>query len=103
MLLAILWTLIEPRLFSVDGSIMKLEPYSGLSPELFQVYKDKLYQFRSNLFANPAVAKIHLNGAIEAARDMALCTRTADSTIQDEVQDVIESVRGDLFKRLPPT
>lgn len=97
MLIAIMWPMIDARLFSIDPYVMKIEPYSGMDPEQFQRFKLNLQLFKRER------TKQRLDQALEAARDMALNTRTADSVVQEDLQLVIEDVRRDLIKRIPRT
>jgi hypothetical protein len=99
-LMAIFWTLIESRIFSIDPIIRTLEPYSGMSPEHFFEFQSELRKFRFELYKRPEIAKRHLNQALDSARDMALNTRTADSSVQNELNEHIDDIRADLLKRI---
>jgi len=101
MVLALAWPLIESRLFSVNGYVQDLEEYSGLSPDDFASYKRNLNLFREKLYKDPKWAKIHLEMALDSARDMTLCTRTADSSVQYDLESKIDSIRETLIKRIP--
>lgn len=100
MILAIFWTLIESRLFGISRYIQALEPYSGLSPDYFERYKQGLNMFRRELYKNPELAKSHLGAALDSAREMTLCTRTADSSVQGDLDAKITEIRMDLLKRI---
>jgi hypothetical protein len=100
MLVAIFWTTIESRLFTIDQYVRALEPYSGLDPDYFRAYKDHLQQFRYELYKRPNVAKRFLGNAIESARQMTLCTKTADSTVQEELDAKITTIRSELLKKV---
>jgi hypothetical protein len=101
MTIALFWPLIESRIFSVDGYIQDIEPYSGLSPDDFGNYKRNLYMFREKLYSEPIKARIHLGNAIDSAREMTLCTRTADSTVQESLDAKIDEIHDLLVKRIP--
>jgi len=100
MMIALLWPMIESRFFSIDKYVSKLHPYSGMSPEQYDLFKQKLGMFRAQLYKAPKAAKVLLDEALEAAREMALCTRTADSTVQEELDSAIDEIRDDLVKRV---
>lgn len=101
MAIAIFWPMIDQRLFSVEGYIQTLEPYSGLSPDDFESYKQNLYLFRGKVNSDPKWAAIHLDRAIDSAREMTLCTRTADSSVQYDLDAKIDEIRNSLIKRIP--
>ena len=101
MTLAIFWPMIESRLFTVDRYIQYIEPYSGLSPSDFELFKKNMHLFREKLYKDPQWAKIHLEAALDSARNLTLCTRTADSSIQYEIDEKIDEIRETMIKRIP--
>jgi hypothetical protein len=96
MLFVLFFPIIEYRSFSIDDYVDMLRPYSGLSPEHFVEFRENLQRFRMEIFSRPQLAKQYLVLSIESARDMALYTRTADSSVQYEVDEKINVIETDM-------
>lgn len=100
MILVIFFPMIEYRSFSIEDYIDMIRPFSGMSPQNFIEFKQSLYRFRRELFSRPQLAKQHLRIALDNAEEMSLYTSTADSMVQYELKDKIETIRKDLSTML---
>ncbi len=96
MILVIFFPLIEYRTFSIEDYIDMLRPFSGMSPVNFMEFKMNLYKYRKELFSRPPLAKQYLRIALDSAEEMKMNTRTADSSVQYDLEDKISMLRRDL-------
>lgn len=96
MILVIFFPLIEYRTFSIEDYIDMIRPFSGMAPSEFKEFKQNLYRFRRELFSRPPLAKQYLRIALDSAEEMKMNTRTADSTVQLDLDEKIMIIRKDL-------
>jgi hypothetical protein len=87
--------MIEYRTFSVDEYIDMVRPYSGMSPSDFTEFKTNIQKFRMEIFSRPQIAKQYRRLAIDSVQEMSLYTRTADSSVQYELQSAISKIDAD--------